>query len=167
MPQDDPRLDPLKILNPLGEDSSVMRPTLAPDMLKTLSFNMSRGTAAASLYEAAAVFDKHRPTAEGLPTETQTLCLGSYGEGADFYAVRGAAEAILCAQGIEYTVEPGADAYYHPGRCATLTAGDTAYRHGRRGAPRRAGGLRHAKARRDRRDQPGPAAHRSPCRWGR
>ena len=121
---DDPRLDPLKILNPLGEDSSVMRPTLAPDMLKTLAFNMSRGTASASLYEAAAVFDKHHPTGEGLPTETQTLCLGSYGEGADFYAVRGAVEAILYATGIGCTVQPGADAYYHPGRCATLLAGD-------------------------------------------
>ena len=125
LPEGDPRLDPMKIMNPLGEDSSVMRPTLVPAMLKTLSFNMSRGTAAASLYEAAAVFDKHNPTAEGLPTETQTLCLGSYGEGADFYAMRGAAEAILSAQGVEYTVEPGVDAYYHPGRCATLTAGGT------------------------------------------
>jgi len=126
LPDHDPRLDPLRILNPLGEDSSVMRPTLAPDMLKTLAFNMSRGTAAASLYEAAAVFDKHRPTDEGLPTETPTLCLGSYGEAADFYAIRGAAEAILRSQGIGYTVEPGADAYYHPGRCATLLAGDAA-----------------------------------------
>ena len=35
----------------------------------------------------AAVFDAHHPTAEGLPTETQTLCLGGYGEGADFYAM--------------------------------------------------------------------------------
>jgi phenylalanyl-tRNA synthetase beta chain len=122
---DDPRLDPLKILNPLGEDSSVMRPTLAPDMLKTLAFNMSRGTASASLYEAAAVFDRHHPTGEGLPTETQTLCLGSYGEAADFYAVRGAVEAILYAMGIGCAVEPGADAYCHPGRCATLLAGET------------------------------------------
>ncbi len=120
LPDGDPRLDPLQILNPLGEDSSVMRPTLAPDMLKTLSYNMKHGTLAASLYEAAAVFDKHRPTEEGLPTETQTLCLGGYGEKTDFYTMRGAAEAILCAQGIEYTVEPGADAYYHPGRSATL-----------------------------------------------
>jgi len=104
----------------------VMRPTLAPDMLKTLAYNMSRGTPAANLYEAAAVYDKHHPTPESLPTETQTLCLGAYGEDVDFYAVRGAAEAILYSQGITYTVEPGADAYYHPGRCATLRAGDTA-----------------------------------------
>ncbi len=127
LPSDDPRLDPLAIRNPLGEDTSVMRPTLAPDMLKTLSFNMNHGTAEANLYEAAAAFDKHRPTAEGLPTETQTLCLGSYGDKADFYSVRGALEAILRSQGITCEVTPGADAYYHPGRSARLTAGDVTY----------------------------------------
>ena len=52
LPDDDPRLDPLRIQNPLGEDSSVMRPTLAPAMLKTLSYNMNHGTPAANLYEA-------------------------------------------------------------------------------------------------------------------
>ncbi len=127
LPAGDPRLDPLKILNPLGEDSSVMRPTLAPHMLKTLSFNMNHGTAAASLYEIANVFDHHAPTPEGLPTETQTLCLGSYGGQTDFYSMRVTAEAVLASQGIECTVEPGAEVYYHPGRCATLRVGDVVF----------------------------------------
>ena len=125
LPAGDPRLDPLKILNPLGEESSVMRPTLAPDMLKTLAFNMSRGTAAASLYEAAAVYDRHHPTPEGLPTETQTLCLGAYGEDADFYTMRGAVEAVLYSQGITCDVSKCADTYYHPGRCAILSKDGT------------------------------------------
>ncbi|MDD3212687.1 MAG: phenylalanine--tRNA ligase subunit beta [Eubacteriales bacterium] len=127
LPEGDPRLDPMAIRNPLGEDTAVMRPTLAPDMLKTLSFNMNHGTAEASLYEAAAVFDQHQPTAEGLPAETQTLCLGSYGENADFFSVRGALDAILYAEGVHCEVEPGADAYYHPGRSARLVNGDTVY----------------------------------------
>lgn len=127
LPEGDPRLTPMPIRNPLGEDTSVMRPTLAPDMLKTLAFNMNHGTPAASLYEAAAVFDHHSPTAEGLPLETQTLCLGSYGEGADFYAVRGAVEAILHARGIRCEVEAGGEAYHHPGRCARLTADGVLY----------------------------------------
>lgn len=119
----DPRLDPMPIRNPLGEDTAFMRPSLAPDMLKTLSYNMNHGTPTANLYEAAAVFDHHAPTAEGLPVETQTLCLGSYGEGVDFFSVRGAVEAFLYAAGIRCEVETGADAYYHPGRSAKLTAG--------------------------------------------
>ncbi len=123
LPEGDARLDPMPIRNPLGEDTSVMRPTLAPGMLNTLSFNMNHGVETARLYEAAAVFDHHKPTDEGLPTETQTLCLGAYGEGIDFYSVRGALEALLRAEGVRYAVEPGADAYYHPGRSARLTCG--------------------------------------------
>ena len=127
LPEGDPRLDPMPIQNPLGEDTAVMRPSLAPDMLKTLAYNMNHGTEAANLYEMAAVFDHHNPTAEGLPVETHTLCMGSYGEHADFYTVRGAIEAALRSCGIQCEVEPGADAYYHPGRSARLVAGGVVY----------------------------------------
>jgi len=127
LPADDPRLDPMAIRNPLGEDTAVMRPTLAPDMLKTLAFNMNHGTPMASLYEMAAVFDHHHPTAEGLPLETQTLSLGCYGDEVDFYTLRGTVEAILCAQGIHCDVVAGGEAYHHPGRCASLTAGGVTY----------------------------------------
>ena len=75
LPQDDLRNDPMPILNPLGEDAAVMRPTLACGMLRTLAFNMNHSTAAARLYEMAAVFDHHHRTQEGLPTETQTCLL--------------------------------------------------------------------------------------------
>lgn len=127
LPQGDPRLSPLPIRNPLGEDTSVMRPTLAPDMLKTLAFNMNHMTESASLYEMAAVFSGVERTEENLPVQTQTLCLGSYGEQTDFYAVRGACEAILRAEGISCEVIPGADCYYHPGRSARLVRDGEVY----------------------------------------
>ena len=127
LPEDDLRNQPMPIRNPLGEDTAVMRPTLVCDMLRTLSFNMNHSTESASLYEMAAVFDHHHPTEEGLPTETQTLCLGSYGPDVDFFSVRGALEAILRACGINCEVEPGADVYYHPGRCARLTRGGVVF----------------------------------------
>lgn len=127
LPEDDLRNQPMPIRNPLGEDTAVMRPTLVCDMLRTLSFNMNHSTESASLYEMAAVFDHHHPTQEGLPTETQTLCLGSYGPEVDFFSVRGALEAILRACGITCEVESGADIYYHPGRCARLTRGGVVF----------------------------------------
>ncbi|MEG2315406.1 MAG: phenylalanine--tRNA ligase subunit beta, partial [Clostridia bacterium] len=123
LPQADPRNAPMAIRNPLGEDTAVMRPTLACDMLKTLAFNMNHSTEEAGLYEMAAAFDHHHLTEEGLPTETQMLCLGAYGAQTDFFAVRGALEAILHAQGITCEVEAGADVYYHPGRSARLMQG--------------------------------------------
>ena len=123
----DLRLDPMAIRNPLGEDTAVMRPTLVSSMLKTLSYNMNHATEAANLYEMAAVFNHHTPTEEGLPTETQTLCLGSYGDEADFFTVRTAAEALLRACGIQCEVEAGGEKYHHPGRCARLIRGNQVF----------------------------------------
>lgn len=127
LPEGDPRNDQMPILNPLGEDAAVMRPTLACDMLKTLAFNMNHATESAGLYEIAAVFDNHTPTHEGLPVETQMLTMGAYGEGVDFYKVRAEVEAILRSQGIEVKPVVGGDCYYHPGRCARLMRGDTVF----------------------------------------
>lgn len=127
LPQEDLRNRPMEIRNPLGEDTAVMRPTLVPDMLRTLAFNMNHSTEAASLYEMAAVFDNHHRTEEGLPAETQTLCLGAYGEKVDFFAVRGAVEAVLRLCGIQCEVIAGGDCYYHPGRVAQLKRGDTVF----------------------------------------
>ncbi|MEG2718911.1 MAG: phenylalanine--tRNA ligase subunit beta [Clostridia bacterium] len=121
--QEDWRNDPMPIRNPLGEDAAVMRSSLVCDMLKTLAFNMNHSTEEASLYEAAAVFNHHTLTTEGLPTETQMLCMGAYGEHADFYTLRGAAEAILRSQGIVCEVVAGGESYHHPGRCARLMCG--------------------------------------------
>ena len=121
LPEGDPRLNLLAIRNPLGEDTSVMRTTLAPDMLATLALNMNHGNEEARLYEAAAVFDPERRTEENLPTETQKLTLGLYGKDADFYALRGAVEQLLRHLGIQTTIEATGEPYHHPGRCATLS----------------------------------------------
>lgn len=120
----DPRLKPLAILNPLGEDTSVMRPTLVPGMLSTLALNMNRGNAEAKLYEIAATFDPQHPTGEGLPRENRSLCLGLYGKRVDFYTARDAAWALLERLNIAVKPVKASQPYYHPGRCATLNAGD-------------------------------------------
>lgn len=120
----DLRNQPIALKNPLGEDTSIMRSSLAPGMLQTLALNMNRGNEFARLYEIAAVFDGTRPTAEGLPTETPTLCVGLYGGGADFYTIRGVMQSLLAQMGIKTIVEPGGENYHHPGRCAKLVSGN-------------------------------------------
>lgn len=122
--QDDPRLVQLPIRNPLGEDTSVMRTTLTPGMLSTLALNMNRSNEAARLFEASAVFDGEARTGEGLPVETQKLCLGVYGKEEDFFTLRGVVERLLSALGIETVVEARGESYLHPGRRAVLMAGD-------------------------------------------
>ena len=121
---DDPRRVMLPIRNPLGEDTSVMRSTLVPDMLATLALNMNHNNESARLYEAAAVFDPQHRTEEGLPTETQKLCVGCYGPKESFYTLRAVVERLLQQLGIETVVEAGGDVYLHPGRKALLKVGD-------------------------------------------
>ena len=120
----DKRLKPLAILNPLGEDTSVMRPSLVPSMLGTLALNMNHNNAKAKLYEVAVTFDPHQPTEEGLPTENQSLCLGLYGKDVDFYTARDATWKLLEQMNIAVKPVKASQPYYHPGRCATLNCGD-------------------------------------------
>lgn len=120
LPAEDERNKPLKLLNPLGEDTRLMRPSLVPGMLQTLALNRNRGNEAAWLYEIAAVYDANHPTPEKLPSENPTVCLGMYGGGADFYTIRGAAQSLLALLGIRAEIVPGGESYHHPGRCAKL-----------------------------------------------
>lgn len=120
----DARRNMLPIRNPLGEDTSVMRTTLVPDMLSTLALNMNHGNDSARLFEVAAVFDPASRTAEGLPTETRKLCLGLYSKDADFFTMRGVVERLLKQLGIAFDVSRSDEVYLHPGRQAKLTLGE-------------------------------------------
>lgn len=122
--RDDPRMKPLRLLNPLGEDTSVMRSTLVPSMLGTLSLNQNRNNEAAMLYELAPVFDATQRKTGELPHERASLCIGAYGDGVDFYLVRDIALDMLSRFGVKANVSPWAEPYHHPGRAAKLTVGD-------------------------------------------
>ena len=124
LPADDPRREMLAIRNPLGEDTSVMRTTLAPDMLATLALNMNHSNEAARLFETAKVFDPVRRTGEGLPTETRKLCLGVYGKPENFFTLRAVIELLLRQLGISCAVRKASAPYLHPGRTAELVHGD-------------------------------------------
>ncbi len=122
LPGDDKRLRALRIRNPLGEDTAIMRTTLAPDMLKVLSLNMAHGNKAARLYEFGTLFDPARKTAEGLPTESHCLCMGSYGKDENFYALRDAVLTLLDKEGVDYDILAQGEPYLHPGRSAVITS---------------------------------------------
>ena len=121
-PKDDPRRNQIRILNPLGEDTSVMRTTALPSMLDILARNFAHHNKAARLYEIGKVY---LPVdGSELPEEPKRLVLGSYGEG-DFYTMKGAIEAILKALNTLTPVfEPVSDnPSFHPGRCAAVCIG--------------------------------------------
>ena len=122
---DDPLRLSAKLLNPLGEDYSVMRTTLVPSMLTTLSTNINRGNAGAALYEIGKQFLPKSLPLEELPEERPALCLGLYGDQATFYTIKGMVEAVLNKFGVKNVSWKRADApYLHPGRSAEVYAGE-------------------------------------------
>lgn len=123
--QDDPRRNMLTILNPLGEDTSVMRSTLVPSVLTTVALNQNRGNESGIVFEDAPIYDVSEREVGELPKERPNLCIAAFGEENDFYTLRGMVEELLRQFGIATKVVPGADCYYHPGRSARLMAGET------------------------------------------
>ena len=123
MPKDSPLRKSLKILNPLGEDTSIMRTTILPSMLEIITRNYNYRNKAVRLYELGKIY---LPREDGLADEPKILSLGAYGDGMDFFTLKGGIEAILRACRIkDVRFEACTDnASYHPGRCAKVYAGD-------------------------------------------
>ena len=122
MPKDSPLRKSLKILNPLGEDTSIMRTTILPSMLEILTRNYNYRNKAVRLYEIGKVYFA-RP--DGMADEPKLLCLGGYGGGMDFFQLKGAVERILAGlriTDVTFEAESG-NPSYHPGRCAKVYAG--------------------------------------------
>jgi phenylalanyl-tRNA synthetase beta chain len=120
---DDPRRASFQILNPLGEDTSIMRTTVLPSLLEILTRNYNFRNKRAKLYEIGRIY---LPGGEdGLAVESKLLSMGAYGEGMDFFALKGCVEAILKDLRAEQVrFEPCRDnPSYHPGRCASVWAG--------------------------------------------
>ena len=118
---EDPRRRSLKILNPLGEDTSIMRTTTLPSMLEILARNYNFRNKSARLYELGRIY---LPRADGLADEPKGLSLGAYGD-IDFFGLKGVVEALLHSirvGGVSYQACRD-NASYHPGRCATVCVG--------------------------------------------
>ena len=119
LPENDPKRDAIRILNPLGEDTSCMRTTTLPSVLEVLARNWNYRNKCVKVYEFAKVYKKR---ADGLADEPKVLTLGAYGEDMDFYTLKGAVEELCDALRIadcEY-VPVRDNPSYHPGRCAAL-----------------------------------------------
>ena len=126
LPADSPLRSSLKILNPLGEDTSIMRTTTLPSMLEILTRNYNFRNKTAKLYELGRTYFA-KNDGSGMAHEPKVLSMGAYGPGFDFFTLKGAVETVLEGlriQNVRYVAE-GANPSYHPGRCAKVYSGDT------------------------------------------
>lgn len=115
---DDEKRNFVKIMNPLGEETSVMRTTLIPNMLDVISTNISHKVEEVSAFECGNTFTPQ----EGLPVESKKYCVGMYGKEVDFFVLKGVVESVLNNVGLKgYEIEPETtNLTFHPGRCAKI-----------------------------------------------
>ncbi len=109
----------IKIANPIGQDYSIMRRSLIPNMLNTISFNLKQGNKDLKLFELARVFiPKQLPITE-LPDEHNNLCISLTGD-YDFYRLKNDLNKIMASIGIKLEYRASQRQQMHPGICADV-----------------------------------------------
>lgn len=123
LPENSPLRNSMTILNPLGEDTSIMRTTVLPSMLEILSKNYNYRNKSVRLYELGRTYFLRE---DGLADEPKVLSLGAYGEEMDFFTLKGCVEKIFETLRIDQVsfVAEKENPSYHPGRCAKVLVGD-------------------------------------------
>ena len=114
----------VRIMNPLGEENSVMRTILTPNVLEVLSRNYARNIEKVRAFEIGNTFTANDMNEDHLPDEEYSLCIGMYGKGEDFFVLKGVVEELLKVLGITDLIFTAESEYgpYHPGRCARISA---------------------------------------------
>ncbi len=120
LPKDTPLRNAIRITNPLGEDTSIMRTVILPSMLDILARNYAYKNKGVKLYELGRIY----LPVEGhdLPDEPKRLIFGTYGEHEDFFSMKGEIDALLASLNIPAAtyVRNTENPSYHPGRFAEL-----------------------------------------------
>ncbi len=122
VPENDVRRDTIKITNPLGDDTSVMRTTALPSILDALKHNYNHRIPSCRLFECATLYQK---SDDAMSFESKSLAIAFYGAG-DFYDMKGYVEAVMKHLGVQGAriQSDNENTSYHPGRCAKVLIGD-------------------------------------------
>lgn len=126
LPQDAPWRQSVVIRNPLGEEYSMMRPTLLANLLAVISRNAKRQVEETMLYEIGNTFRPASWPVVDEPLEERRVAVGLMGEKVDFFRAKGVVEGLLGRlkiKGLRYV--PLTDSpIFHPGRTAEIYSGE-------------------------------------------
>ena len=116
--EDDSRRQYIKLLNPLGEELSVMRTTLLHSMLKTIALNDARGNKQVKFYEIGKTYhpDENAPS-----REDETLMIAETGDKCDFYHIKNTVRQVADMLNVSIDVSPKVYSYLHTGRSAAIS----------------------------------------------
>lgn len=125
LPEDSYRRAWVKLINPLGDETSVMRTMILPNALSVAYTNYSRSIPAIAVFELGNTFYNNGHGEGVLPEEKDALCLVAYGPEENFFVMKGRIVEMLYKIGIkdpEFVTE-SENPTFHPGRCAKLLVG--------------------------------------------
>lgn len=120
LPENAPERKAIQLINPINIDLSLMRTTLAPEMLHAIARNQKKGILSGRIFELGNIFlPKELPLTE-YPDERETLCVGVFGENESFYTLKGMAETVAEALDLTFTYEASTKTFLHPYQTAEV-----------------------------------------------
>ncbi|HEY5556528.1 phenylalanine--tRNA ligase subunit beta [Acetobacterium sp.] len=116
-------LDLVPLINPLGEENSIMRPSLVGHQLEVISLNYHQKNPFGRFFEVSNTYRKNKIKGE-LPIEEKKLVLSTYGND-DYFELKGMIELLLAHTGIKNPAfTAGGSEFLHPGRRALIVVDD-------------------------------------------
>lgn len=120
LPAEAPERHAIRIMNPISEELSLMRTTLAASMINAVVRNQKKGNLEGRLFEVAKKFiPKELPLTE-YPDERQTLCVGLFGNQESFFTMKGIAEKVAEVLHLEFKYVNTTNTFLHPYQTASI-----------------------------------------------
>lgn len=118
---DAPERNVIRILNPISSNLTIMRPLLAPSLLNVAVENLKRGNHEGRLFELSNIYIPRQIPVTELPEERPHLGFTAFGDGEDFFSIKGAMEVLGHAFGLTFDYERATDVpWLHPGISAHI-----------------------------------------------
>lgn len=121
LPEDAPERRAIRILNPINEELSLMRTTLAPAMLNAIARNHKRGNLEGRLFELGKKFIPDELPLTAYPDERETLCVGIFGGKENFFTLKGIAEKVAETLFLSFEYKPAVKPWLHPYQTAVIS----------------------------------------------
>ncbi len=118
--QDAPERHAIRIMNPINEELSLMRTTLAAQMIHAMGRNQKRGNLEGKIFEIGNKFIPGELPLTDYPDERETLCIGVFGKNESFFTLKGLTETVADALNISFTYERTEKPFLHPYQAAAI-----------------------------------------------
>lgn len=120
LPEDAKERKAIKLMNPINIDLSLMRTTLAPQMIHAIARNQKKGTLEGRIFELGNVFIPKSLPLDEYPDERETLCVGIFGEEENFFSLKGMAEVVAETLNVQFRYQPATKTFLHPYQTAEI-----------------------------------------------